>query len=92
MYLHLAEDVMIRSDDIIAIMDERSLNSSGINKAYLQAFKKATVNLAKGSFKSAVITQNAVYLSPFSPGILFKRAIDLFPAGFLTEHFTGKPV
>ncbi|MED4311946.1 hypothetical protein P9210_04940 [Heyndrickxia coagulans] len=50
MYLHLAEDVMIRSDDIIAIMDERSLNSSIINEAYLQAFEKATVNLAKGSF------------------------------------------
>ncbi|GER74641.1 extracellular matrix regulator RemB [Weizmannia acidilactici] len=73
MYLHIGEDVMVRGDEIIAILDQRSLNGSDINDDYLQAFRQDTINLAKGGFKSVIITQHRIYLSPLSPGALIKR-------------------
>jgi hypothetical protein len=74
MYIHLGEDILIQTKDIIAILDKDSFNSSTMAEEFLKRQKDAAVNLSKGHFKSVVITLDKVYLSPLSSGTLKKRS------------------
>ncbi|GIN40026.1 MULTISPECIES: extracellular matrix regulator RemB [Heyndrickxia] len=74
MYLHVGEDVMVRTDEIIAILDKGSVIDSAIFQEFLQKNeKKKMLNLSKGDFKSIVITDHQHYLSPLASGTLVKR-------------------
>ncbi|MGE6257593.1 extracellular matrix regulator RemB [Heyndrickxia sporothermodurans] len=73
MYLHVGEDVMVRTDEIIAILDKESVNESAIIQEFIQSKKKIMVNLSKGNFKSLVITDYQYYLSPLASSTLLKR-------------------
>ncbi|MED3654247.1 DUF370 domain-containing protein [Heyndrickxia sporothermodurans] len=73
MYLHVGEDVMVRADEIIAIIDKGSVNQSVIIQEFFQSKKKGMINLSKGKFKSLVITDHQHYLSPLSSSTLLKR-------------------
>lgn len=73
MYLHVGEDVMVRADEIIAILDKGSVNESAIIHTFLQSKKKSLINLSKGEFKSLVITDHKQYLSPLASSTLVKR-------------------
>lgn len=74
MYIHIGEDLTIRSRDIIAIVDKQSGDSSLLNEEFLKRHKGNLNNLAKGSFKSIIITKDQVYLSPYSSSTLKKRS------------------
>ncbi|MGE8204769.1 extracellular matrix regulator RemB [Heyndrickxia sp. NPDC080065] len=73
MYLHVGEDVLVRTDEIITILDKGTVKDSVIIQEFLQEKKKNTVNLSKGEFKSLVITDHQYYLSPLASNTLLKR-------------------
>jgi extracellular matrix regulatory protein B len=74
MYIHIGEDFNVRSKDIIAIVDKQSGDSSSLVKEFLKKHEGNLINLAKKSFKSIVITNEHVYLSPFASSTLKKRS------------------
>ncbi|OCA82454.1 DUF370 domain-containing protein [Bacillus sp. FJAT-27225] len=65
MYIHIGEDHMVRASEIIAIIDKDSV----IGHKYANS-----INLSKGPFKSMVITEKNVYLSPLASNTLKKRS------------------
>ncbi|MBS4196581.1 extracellular matrix regulator RemB [Lederbergia citri] len=75
MYIHVGEDVMVRSSEIIAILEKDTVHSSEDIKQYLSEHQDAVVHLANGNFKSMIITKPHVYLSPIAPGTLKKRLL-----------------
>ncbi|WP_318506448.1 extracellular matrix regulator RemB [Bacillus sp. T3] len=78
MYLHVGEDVSIRTKDIIAIIDKESMNSSPFMDIFIQNQQEQVFNLAKGPYKSVVITLDKIYFSPFSSWNIKKRSQGLF--------------
>lgn len=80
MYLHLGQDTVVRTDDIIGIFDLENTSISKITKEFLAKSEKAgrVVNVSYELPKSFVIcTQNkktAVYITQISSSTLKKRA------------------
>jgi extracellular matrix regulatory protein B len=74
MYIHIGEDLNVRVKDVIAILDKESVNSSSLVEEFLKRYEGNVINLAKGSFKSIVITKTKVYLSPLASGTLKRRS------------------
>lgn len=74
MYLHIGEDVLVNTDDIVAILDKKLLESSPIFTEFLQHKVNITLHLAKNSIKSIVVTNKHVYFSPLSSVTLSKRS------------------
>ncbi|WP_409303568.1 extracellular matrix regulator RemB [Peribacillus sp. SCS-155] len=75
MYLHIGEDILVKTDDVIAILDKQLLQSSPIFQEFLNKKEGMTTNLAKGSVKSIVVTDKHVYYSPLASGTLKKRSL-----------------
>ncbi|PLR75933.1 DUF370 domain-containing protein [Bacillus sp. V3-13] len=73
MYLHVGEDILVRTKDIIAILDKDSIQSPDVGE-FLQQKGENVINLAKGPFKSVVITDERIYYSPLASGTLKKRS------------------
>ncbi len=65
---------MVRTDEIIAIIDRDTVQFSEGIQRLLKQKDKDLCNLAKGSYKSLVITFNQLYLSPLSSSTLKKRS------------------
>ncbi|KAB2330827.1 DUF370 domain-containing protein [Cytobacillus depressus] len=74
MYIHVGEDILVRSKDIIAILDKRSVHSSKAIVEFLERRNQSIINLAKGSYKSVVITTKKIYFSPLASSTLKKRS------------------
>lgn len=80
MYLHLGQDTVVCTDDIIGIFDLENTSISKITKEFLAKSEKAgrVVNVSYELPKSFVIcTQNkktAVYITQISSSTLRKRA------------------
>jgi extracellular matrix regulatory protein B len=74
MYLHVGEEITIKTKDIIAIIDQESAKASPLMDEFVNHRKGIVFNVAKGKFKSVVITLDKVYFSPFSSGTLKKRS------------------
>ena len=72
MYLHIGDDILVHTDEIVAILDKKLLDSSPILEEFLQ--KKAEIHVAKKSIKSIVVTNKHVYYSPLASVTLKKRA------------------
>jgi extracellular matrix regulatory protein B len=77
MYIHIGEDILVKAKDIITILDKDSVNSSTMIEEFLKRREETTMNLAKGAFKSIVVTLDKVYLSPLASGTLKKRSSHL---------------
>ncbi|OIK05685.1 protein of unknown function [Bacillus sp. OV322] len=77
MYLHIGEDILVKTDDVIAILDKQILHSSAITQEFLEKKESIISNLAKGSIKSVVITDKHVFYSPLASGTLKKRSQQL---------------
>jgi hypothetical protein len=73
MYVHVGENVMIRSNEIVAILDKDTVNTSEDIQVLLEKKKDLVSVLASGSFKSLVLTVSQIYLSPIAPTTLKKR-------------------
>ncbi|CAN7146724.1 MULTISPECIES: extracellular matrix/biofilm biosynthesis regulator RemA family protein [Bacillaceae] len=74
MYIHVGEDVMVRTDEIIAIIDRDTVQFSEEIQHFLKTKDHNLCNLAKGSYKSLVITTGQLYLSPLASSTLKKRS------------------
>ncbi|WP_100374339.1 extracellular matrix regulator RemB [Bacillus sp. FJAT-45037] len=76
MFIHLGGDIIIRSKEIIAILDRDVEDMSMVTKTYLEKeneLKRCTV-ISEDYIKSIVITDEAIYFSPVSSLTLNKRA------------------
>ncbi|WP_174734642.1 extracellular matrix regulator RemB [Mesobacillus harenae] len=74
MYLHVGEGILVRTRDIITILDKDSAKSSPYLEEFVQFRKDDVINLSRGEFKSIVITNDKVYYSPLASGTLKKRS------------------
>jgi extracellular matrix regulatory protein B len=74
MYLHVGEEVLVRTRDIIAILEIDSANSSPYMEEFMTRQNQQVVHLAKGAVKSIVVTGNHIYYSPLASGTLKKRS------------------
>ena len=74
MYLHIGDDILVHTDEIVAILDKKLLDSSPILEEFLQQKAEITLHLAKKSIKSIVVTTKYVYYSPLASVTLKKRA------------------
>ncbi|WP_279326260.1 extracellular matrix regulator RemB [Bacillus litorisediminis] len=70
MYLHVGEEMVVRTDDIVAIIDE---SSSDFIMEFITNNNDKIHRLSKGVIKSFVITKDFIYQSPFSSQTLKKR-------------------
>ena len=75
MYIHVGEDILVRSKDIVAIIDKQSVHSSKMIEEFLERQKHSVINLSKGTYKSVVITTKEIYFSPLASGTLKKRSV-----------------
>lgn len=84
MYIHIGEDLNIRTNEIIAILDSDSVSSSKWLEELLTHHQDKMINLSKIPFKSVVVTTDKVYLSPIASGTLKKRSSHLNIQGFFS--------
>ena len=75
MYVHLGEDTVIYTGDIVAVIDLDNTTTSKITRNFLAAAQKRgdIVNVTEELPKSAVICKNKVYISQLAPMTLQKR-------------------
>ncbi|MDT8863024.1 DUF370 domain-containing protein [Alkalihalobacillus sp. MEB130] len=76
MFIHLGGDVIIRSKDIIAILNSDSKEQSSITSTYLkeEEKRKKKVVISTDYIKSIVLTDDEIYYSPVSSLTLNRRA------------------
>jgi extracellular matrix regulatory protein B len=75
MFIHLGGDIVVRSADVITILDYHA-KSSKITRHFLKKAEDEGRMVTSGSedCKSYVITKNKVYTSPISSLTLKRRA------------------
>lgn len=82
MYIHLGQETVIRSDDVIGIFDLETTTVSKNTRIFLEKAEKKgeVVNVSYELPKSFTLTnekkskQNKVYISQISSSTLFKRS------------------
>ncbi|WP_096438047.1 extracellular matrix regulator RemB [Alteribacter populi] len=76
MFIHLGGDTVIRSKDVVAILDHQSRGLSQDNQTFLTRCSKDkdTTEISSDIIKSVVVTEERVYLSPISSLTLKRRA------------------
>jgi extracellular matrix regulatory protein B len=83
MYLHIGEDTLVRTSEIIAILDKESTGFSDVLEEFLTRQNLDVVPLSKKQYKSIVITTDQVYYSPLAAGTLKKRSQKLSVQEFI---------
>ncbi|WLR50869.1 DUF370 domain-containing protein [Bacillus tianshenii] len=76
MFIHLGEEIVIRSEDVIAIIDGQLIESSTIMSEFIrgQEREKGITEVSAGAAKSIVVTKDRVYFSPLSSVTLKRRS------------------
>lgn len=80
MYLHLGQDIIVNTSDVIAVLDMDNTTISKITKEFLRESEKEKliVNISEDLPKSYVLCEKmgkmVVYISPISSSTLLKRA------------------
>lgn len=74
LYVHLGEDILVRSSEIIAILDKETIKASKYIEELPEEKRKSIIQLSKGHYKSIVITEDRIYYSPLAFGTLKKRS------------------
>jgi extracellular matrix regulatory protein B len=74
MFIHIGENVIIHSGDVVAILDRQLVKSSSIVSEFLEKQAQPIVELTKVDYKSVVVTVDHIYFSPLSSSTLKKRA------------------
>lgn len=77
MFIHVGGDTVIRSKDIIAILDQHVKETSEITESFFNFYKetKQIKEISKDMTKSIVITTEQIYFSPISSVTLKRRAL-----------------
>ncbi len=75
MFIHLGGDTVVRSTDVIAIIDN-NMESSKITKEFLENMDQLhqLIRISKEETKSYVILRDRIYCSPISSLTLKRRA------------------
>ncbi|MBU8637536.1 extracellular matrix regulator RemB [Bacillus pumilus] len=73
MYIHLGDDCVVSTREIVAIVDYK-MRSSSVVEEFLQNQEGQIISLSQGTPKSIVVTTKSVYYSPLSSSTLKKRA------------------
>ncbi|MBM7645538.1 hypothetical protein JOD45_001749 [Scopulibacillus daqui] len=76
MFIHLGEDTIVRTSEVVAIFDYERMKEDQSNLRLLENLKKdkKVNNVSDQLAKSVVFTDHTVYLSPFSPATLKRRS------------------
>lgn len=75
MFIHIGNDHVIQSDQIISIVERNIIESSSMMEEMMQHLEKASnVYGSLEDAKSVVITSEHAYYSSLSPATLTKRA------------------
>lgn len=77
LYVHLGEDVVIRVQDVVAIVDLAAMQRRGlsIEQVLGRASHEGVVTwVGNGAGTSLVVTRDRIYVSPISPTTLRRRA------------------
>ncbi|MCL6594897.1 MAG: DUF370 domain-containing protein [Firmicutes bacterium] len=76
MILHLGSDMSIRTREVIAIFDLDVIRPSQASREFLEIMESEgkLVRISNEPPKSAVLTENALYLSPISSWTILRRA------------------
>ncbi|HLR61195.1 MAG TPA: extracellular matrix/biofilm biosynthesis regulator RemA family protein [Lentibacillus sp.] len=75
MFIHIGNDNVIQSKDVISIIDHSVVTSSGIMEKMMEnATKQHTLFGPTDEIKSVVITRENIYYSALSVSTLKKRA------------------
>lgn len=75
MFIHIGNDNVIQSKDVISIIDRNVISSSSIMEEMMQrASKSKTIVEPTEETKSVVITKDLIYFSSLSVATLKKRA------------------
>ncbi|MBB6450602.1 hypothetical protein HNR44_002585 [Geomicrobium halophilum] len=75
MFVHIGRYTVIRSKDIVAILNYDMHECSSINQQYLEAQQEEDiVRITDDSTKSLVITTDKLYYSPISSTTLKRRS------------------
>jgi len=75
-YVHIGENILVRTSEIITILDKQTVESSPISKEFLEQ-QKAMINGKSSAYKSIVITKDTIYFSPIASNTLKKRTVQL---------------
>ncbi|NLW45986.1 MAG: DUF370 domain-containing protein [Firmicutes bacterium] len=76
MFIHLGGDKLINSKSLVAILNADSVLGANSSKEFLKTAQEEgfIANLDQEEYKSIVITDKDIYLSPISSLTLRKRA------------------
>lgn len=74
MYISIGGEVVIKSKDLIAILDHQIIHESAIMEEFIKKYTDNDMPTIKNSYKSIVITAEEVYFSPLSSSTLIKRS------------------
>ncbi|MFZ4454018.1 extracellular matrix regulator RemB [Salibacterium aidingense] len=75
MFIHLGGDTVIRSKDVITIVDQDTHDSSSITQQFLASRNENDIErISAEQSKSVVVTTEKIYLSPISTLTLKRRA------------------
>lgn len=77
MYVHIGDDILVRTIDIIFILDKQTIVSSEITKGFLENHRSASINSENNAYKSIVVTKDTIYFSPIASNTLKKRSYKL---------------
>ncbi len=84
MLVHLGEDIMVPYRRVIAILSLRAISASHDSRTFMSwADQRGRVFGNSSQARSAVLTDDGVYLSPISPDTL-KRRLGQGSRGFQT--------
>ncbi|MRX74007.1 DUF370 domain-containing protein [Bacillus lacus] len=86
MYIHLGENFILPSKEVVMILDCQSLEDSQIAQEFLSKQSKQSVKLSEMKPKSVVITKGKIYFSPLTSSTLKKRARMSFDADLQTSY------
>ncbi|MGM0877101.1 MAG: extracellular matrix regulator RemB [Bacillota bacterium] len=74
MYIHLGDNFVVPSKEVVMILDRQSSQASAIVKEFFEKQQGNIVQLVNGEAKSVIVTMDKIYFSPLSSSTLKKRA------------------
>ncbi|WP_017471604.1 extracellular matrix regulator RemB [Amphibacillus jilinensis] len=88
MFIHIGDDQVIRSDQIIVMIDQQYVASSSINEEMIEHQEEVEdmPQLDHDLTKSIIITKDHVYYSPLSILTLRKRASMISTLSHLDDY------
>ncbi|MEK3888893.1 extracellular matrix regulator RemB [Bacillus sp. FSL K6-3431] len=75
MYVHIGDNTMVRSREIIVMLEKDTIHASEEFQKLFTEKKDQVIKLTNGSYKSVIFTSKQIYLSPIAVATLKKRLL-----------------